>query len=120
MRRKTIGMNSVNVREAAMLKAMQVFLGMLVFAGLLAGCQSMSGQTTGEYIDDAGLTAAVKARLANNQVSSMGRVGVETVDGVVYLTGVVRSGPDRAEAARLARQVDGVKRVNNNLTVQAE
>ena len=101
-----------------MFKAIHMFLGMMVFAALLAGCQSMTGQTTGEYLDDAGLTTAVKAKLANNQASSMGRIGVETVNGVVHLTGVVGSDADRTEAIRLAKQVEGVKRVDNALTVQ--
>ena len=73
--------------------------------GMLAGCQSMTGQTTGEYIDDAGVTAAVKSHLANQQVSSLARVEVETVNGNVHLTGVVKSEADKAEAARLAKSV---------------
>jgi osmotically-inducible protein OsmY len=103
-----------------MLKAIQLFLGVMVFGAFLAGCQSMTGQTTGEYVDDAAVTTAVKSKLANEQVSSLGRIGVETINGVVHLTGVVKSQSEKSEATRLANQVKGVKRVDNALTVQTE
>ncbi|MFZ1747416.1 MAG: BON domain-containing protein [Nitrospirales bacterium] len=102
-----------------MLKAIQTFLSITVVMGLLVGCQSMTGQTTGEYIDDASVTAAVKTKLANQQPSSLSRVEVETMKGVVHLMGVAKTEGDKAEAARLTRQVTGVKRVDNDLTVQS-
>lgn len=74
-----------------MLKAIRTFLGIAVVMGLLMGCQSMSGQTTGEYVDDASVTAAVKTKLANQQPTSLSRVEVETVKGVVHLMGVAKT-----------------------------
>jgi hyperosmotically inducible protein len=106
-------------KEADM-KAIQMVLGMMVFVLLLFGCQSMTGQTTGEFIDDASITAAVKTKLTNYQVSSLARVGVETVNGMVHLTGIVNSDSAKAEATRLAKEVNGVKRVDNDLIVQPE
>ncbi|HNP27844.1 MAG: BON domain-containing protein [Nitrospira sp.] len=103
-----------------MLKAIQTFLSIAVVMGLLAGCQSMTGQSTGEYVDDASVTAAVKTKLANQTPSSLSRVEVETVNGVVHLIGVAKTDADKAEAARLAKQVKGVKRVDNDLTVQLQ
>lgn len=103
-----------------MKKAMQLFLGMMFCAGLLTGCQSMTGQTTGEYVDDAMVTTAVKAKLTNNQVASLTRFEVETVNGVVHLTGVAPSESSKAQASRLAKEVKGVKRVDNDLTVQPQ
>ncbi|MGD9849680.1 MAG: BON domain-containing protein [Nitrospirales bacterium] len=101
-----------------MVKGIRMLFGVFALVGLLVGCQSMTGQTTGEYIDDAGLTAAVKTKMTNRQVSSLTRVEVETVNGVVHLTGVVKSDAEKAEASRLAKEVKGVKRVDNDLTVQ--
>jgi osmotically-inducible protein OsmY len=46
------------------------------------------------------------------------RVGVDTVNGVVSLTGVVASSEERALAEEVARKVKGVKGVKNNLQVQ--
>lgn len=103
-----------------MVKVLQSVLGLMLLMGVLAGCQSMTGQTAGEYIDDSSLTTAVKAKLTNQQVSSLTRVEVETVNGKVHLTGVVKSAADKAEAARLAKSVKGVKEVDNDLMVQPE
>ena len=102
------------------MKAIQMLVGIMVMVGLLAGCQSMTGQTTGEYFDDASITAAVKTKLTNYQVSSLARVGVETVNGIVHLTGVVNTASAKTEATRLAKEVKGVKRVDNDLIVQAQ
>ncbi len=103
-----------------MLKTIQTFLSIAVMMVMIMGCQSMTGQTTGEYVDDATVTASVKTKLANQQASSLSRVEVETVKGVVHLIGVAKTDADKAEAARLAKQVKGVKRVDNDLTVQLQ
>ncbi|MDR4494882.1 MAG: BON domain-containing protein [Nitrospirales bacterium] len=103
-----------------MMKTIRMMLGILMVLGMLVGCQSMTGQTTGEYIDDAGVTAAVKTKLANHQVSSLSRVEVETVNGVVHLTGVVKSNAEKTEATRLVKEVKGVKGIDNDLTIQSE
>lgn len=103
-----------------MLRSIRTFLSIAVLMGLLMGCQSTTGQTTGAYVDDASVTAAVKTKLANQQPSSMSRVEVETVNGVVHLTGVAQTDADKGEAARLAKLVKGVKRVDNDLTVQRQ
>ncbi len=101
-----------------MLKGIQTVLGIFLLVVLTVGCQAMSGQTAGAYVDDTTITTGVKAKLANNQVSSLSRVEVETVNGVVHLTGIVKSSEDKAQAARVASSVDGVKRVDNDLTIQ--
>ncbi|MEO8327153.1 MAG: BON domain-containing protein [Nitrospirota bacterium] len=103
-----------------MLRSIRTFLSIAVLMGLLMGCQSTTGQTTGAYVDDASVTAAVKTKLANQQPSSMSRIEVETVNGVVHLTGVAQTDADKGEAARLAKLVKGVKRVDNDLTVQRQ
>lgn len=86
---------------------------------LLAACSSMTGKTLGENIDDAGITTAVKAKLAGEKISTVTRIDVDTNQGVVALNGTVSSEAMRARAAELARQVKGVRDVVNNLKVQA-
>ncbi|MGH7852955.1 MAG: BON domain-containing protein [Candidatus Binatia bacterium] len=88
------------------------------FIFMLGGCQAMTGRTAGQNIDDSNTTAAVKARLAQGQVSSLTRIDVDTNDGVVALNGTVESADQRAKAEQIARGVGGVKRVINNLQVQ--
>lgn len=103
-----------------MVKAIRMLLGIMLLAGFLGGCQATTGKTAGQHVDDSMVTSKVKGELANHQLSSLGRVGVDTVNGEVNLTGVVRSPEEKQEAARVARQVEGVKRVNNNLRVQGQ
>jgi osmotically-inducible protein OsmY len=89
-------------------------LGLILVA---AACQTMTGQTAGEYIDDKTITTQVKARLAAEQAETLTRVDVDTRSGTVYLTGTVSSGEQRATAERIARSQEGVKRVVNDLRV---
>jgi len=92
--------------------------GMLVLLAL-SGCQSMTGETLGQNIDDTNITAAVKTKLATGEkASTLTRIDVDTVRGVVSLNGVVASDQERARAEQLASRVGGVKRVINNLQIQ--
>jgi hyperosmotically inducible periplasmic protein len=84
----------------------------------LGGCQAMTGRTAGQNLDDTNTTAAVKAQLARDKVSSLTRIDVDTNGGVVALNGTVESAEQRARAEQVARGVGGVKRVINNLQVQ--
>jgi osmotically-inducible protein OsmY len=86
---------------------------------LLAACSSMTGRTLGENIDDAGITAKVKAKLAGEKISTVTRIDVDTNQGVVALNGTVASETMRVRAGELAREVKGVRDVVNNLRVQA-
>jgi hypothetical protein len=85
---------------------------------LLAACTSLSGKTTGENIDDAQITAAVKSKLAAEKLATLTRVGVETNLRTVYLTGVVDSEETRQRAAEIAWSVQHVNGVVNHLTIQ--
>lgn len=85
---------------------------------VLNGCQAVTGETLGQSIDDTTITTTVKAKLAAEKGSTLTRVGVDTNRGIVTLTGVVSSNADRALAERVARGVDGVKSVTNNLQIQ--
>ena len=92
--------------------------GMLVLM-TLSGCTSMTGETLGQNIDDTNISAAVKNKLATgDKASTLTRINVDTVRGVVSLNGVVATEQDRARAEQLAAQVGGVKRVINNLQIQ--
>ena len=86
---------------------------------LMAACSSMTGKTLGENIDDAGITAAVKSKLATEKISTVTRIDVDTNQGIVALNGTVQSEAMRVRADQIARQVKGVRDVVNNLRVQA-
>ena len=84
----------------------------------LTGCQAMTGETLGQNIDDTTLTTWVKTKLVADKAANLTRVDVDTVRGVVSLNGVVESEQQRTRAEQLARQVEGVKGIVNNLQVQ--
>jgi hyperosmotically inducible protein len=94
-------------------------LTVLAVMMLLAACQSTTGKTLGENIDDAGITTAVKAKLAAEQVSTLTRIDVDTNQGVVALNGTAKTVEDKVRAEQIARQVKGVRDVVNNLRIQA-
>jgi hyperosmotically inducible periplasmic protein len=100
------------------LKFRQALTGLVVIFALVSGCQSMTGSTAGQNVDDSTITASVKTKLATEKLSTLTRVEVDTVRAVVSLNGMVESSETRSRVEALVRQVDGVKGVNNNLQVQ--
>jgi phage terminase large subunit GpA-like protein len=91
-----------------------VILGAVV----LAGCQTTTGRTAGAVVDDSSTTAAVKSKLVADRPANLTAVGVDTVNGVVYLTGVVDTPEQRIRAEQLAWQSAGARQVVNNIQVQ--
>jgi hyperosmotically inducible protein len=87
----------------------------------LGGCASTDTQRgTGETIDDAAVTAKVKAALVDNDIVEAGEVNVTTYRGVVQLSGFVDSNEEKTQATQAAKSVSGVKDVRNDLKVQGE
>lgn len=82
------------------------------------GNNSMAAQSVGEYIDDATVTTAVKAKLVAEKASNFTRISVETNNNVVTLTGEVESKDEKERAEQIAKQVNGVKRVDNKLEIK--
>ncbi|WP_313077658.1 BON domain-containing protein [Melaminivora sp.] len=68
-------------------------------------------------VEDAGITARVNAGLAKDAELSAIRIDVDTKDGVVTLSGPVKNEQARERATQIARGVDGVGRVVNNLNI---
>ncbi len=83
----------------------------------MAACSSITGKSAGETIDDATITAKVKAKLASEKIGTLTKVDVDTVKGTVYLNGTVENPEMRERLAMLARDVPGVREVVNNVTV---
>jgi hyperosmotically inducible periplasmic protein len=96
-------------------------LGVFVlFVFVVVGCKSMTGETAKENVSDTSITSAVKAKLTGDRIGNLTQVGVETVRKTVYLTGVVPTAEDKRRAGEIARNVDGVKEVVNNLQVRGQ
>lgn len=101
------------------MKNLLVAAMLAVMTALGAGCAVTSGQsTTGEYVDDATITARVKSRFAEDKTVAASRIQVETLKGVVQLSGFATSEAEKQAAARIAASVPGVKQVQNAVIVR--
>jgi len=75
-------------------------------------------ESVGHYIDDATITAKVKeAIFADSQLKVL-QVKVDTLHGVVALSGTVDTKDQENEAVKVATQINGVTLVTDNLSVQ--
>ncbi len=93
------------------------FLGLALVAVL--GCAgNATRQSTGEYIDDTVITARVKTALIRDEEVKAGEVNVETFKGVVQLSGFVSSRAAVARAVEIARGIDGVTSVKNDMRIR--
>ena len=77
-----------------------------------------AGRSIGEKLDDAGITMAVKSKLLDDPEVKGSKIDVDTRQGVVYLTGTVRSEMEKTKAVQLAKDTKGVLDVQPNLDVQ--
>src|SRR5690606_9417403 len=94
-------------------------LGLLVGGSFITGCSSTATrESTGEYIDSSALTAKVKSALVGDEVVRARDVQVETFRGTVQLSGFVDSEAQKERATAVARSVQGVEDVKNNLIVK--
>jgi len=92
----------------------------LVAAPLLQGCAvARDQQTVGSYVDDTTLTTRIKAKFAADSAVSALAINVETLKGVVQLSGFAKTAQERDTAEALARSVQGVVSVRNDIIVRA-
>lgn len=76
-----------------------------------------AAKTAQEALSDGALTAKIKAKMALDDSVKALNLNVDTVDGVVTVTGNVRSRAERERALALARETDGVRNVVDRLTI---
>jgi osmotically-inducible protein OsmY len=79
---------------------------------LAAACLAASKPPTDDVIYD-----QVNIKLTGDPVAKGGSIKVEVKDGVVTLTGVAADERQKDRAGKLAKKVNGVKQVINNVTV---
>ena len=85
----------------------------------VSGCAVTRGQeTVGAYADDTAITTAVKSRYVENKNVDASSIGVETLNGTVMLSGFAKSETEKSTAESLARKVNGVKSVKNQIAVR--
>ena len=92
----------------------------------LAGCASDRGEndrsasrSAGEFTSDAALTTKVKTAIASDSgIGNAANINVNSYRGVVQLNGFVESQDKIQRAVTAARNVQGVRDVQNNLQVK--
>ncbi|MFC0252642.1 BON domain-containing protein [Massilia consociata] len=90
-----------------------------VVAITAVGCSSSpTSKTAGEYVDDAVITTKVKAAFAADPNVKVTEVNVETYKGDVQLSGFVADPRDAQRAVEIARGVQGVSSVKNDIRVK--
>ncbi|MCF8178539.1 MAG: BON domain-containing protein [Sulfuritalea sp.] len=104
------------------MKQLSKYLSALFLAFTLmfvVGCASTSSQEgTGEYVDDSVITTKVKTAIFNEPTLKVAEINVETFKGVVQLSGFVSSHTAANKAVALARGVNGVTSVKNDMRVK--
>jgi hyperosmotically inducible protein len=95
-----------------------VLLAVLALATATGCASGAPGQAAEQLVDDANVSAGVKAAIAREPMLKGSEIQVDTNQGVVQLSGFVSSAEDVATAAAVARTVKGVNSVRNDLRLK--
>jgi hyperosmotically inducible periplasmic protein len=107
-------------RSYTMRRLIQAFVVAVAVGSGVAGCAVTKGQeSTGQYVDDATITTHVKARFAKDPTVSAMHIHVDTMKGVVQLSGSAKTDAERRQAETLASTITGVKEVKNDIKVES-
>ena len=90
----------------------------LLITSLMSCAGSKKHESTGEYVDDSAITTKVKAAIFQEDTLKSLQINVETYKGVVQLSGFVDSAQSVKKAGQVAKNVDGVTAVKNDLVVR--
>ena len=84
-----------------------------------SGCAVMRDQeSVGAYVDDSTITTQIKARFIENKQVDAASISVETMKGTVMLSGFAKNTTEKATAENIARGVNGVRAVRNEISVR--
>ena len=85
----------------------------------IAKAPAVPGETVGDKIDDASITAQVKSSLLSHHSTSALKTSVSTTDGVVTLSGIAKNAAEKSLVTKLVTDINGVSSVINNMTIAA-
>lgn len=100
------------------IKSVSTLLVSIALVGITGCASSMKHEGTGEYVDDSVITTKVKAGILHEPGLKSAEINVETFKGIVQLSGFVASPASIAKADEVARSVNGVQSVKNDLHVK--
>ena len=96
----------------------RLLIVLMMIAAFVACASTPKQEGTGEYIDDSVITAKIKTQLAADDFLKSFEISVESRKGIVQLSGFVNSQEAVDKAGQIARGVNGVKTVKNDLIVK--
>ena len=83
------------------------------------GCSvARNQQSVGSYVDDAAVTTAVKAKMAEDKSVAATSISVETLNGTVQLSGFAKTQAEKNQAEAIARNTKNVRDVRNSIVVR--
>ncbi|OJX10979.1 MAG: hypothetical protein BGO77_01860 [Caedibacter sp. 37-49] len=86
---------------------------------LLTACAVVQDrETTGQYLDDAGITASIKSSLIAEPTLKATEIHVDTFKNTVQLSGFVSTYDQVRTAERIARNTSGVRKIENNIKIR--
>jgi hyperosmotically inducible protein len=103
-----------------MKKTLAALIASSAMLGVAACSATRTQRAPGEEIDDATLLTSVKSALVANPVTEAGEINVDVYRGTVKLAGFVDTPKEKSTAAEVARNVDGVKSVQNDIAVNGK
>ena len=92
-----------------MLKLLAISMALILLA---AACMAANKPASDDVISD-----QVRIKLTGDPIAKGGNIKVDVAQGVVTLTGPAETQQQKDRAGKLAKKVNGVKQVINNLTV---
>jgi osmotically-inducible protein OsmY len=97
-----------------------ILLSVLVVFGLalFSGCASLTGRTTGEYIDDSNITTQANAIIIKEPDAGYWKIDVSSTNGNVVLAGFIHDKKAEERIVAKIKQIKGVKSVKSNLKVE--
>jgi len=93
------------------------FLGVMAAMFMALAVPAQADKTAGARVDDSTIQSSVKAGLLAEKGVPSNDVNVETYNGVVLLSGFVKTQEQKDAAGRVAGGVSGVKQVRNQIAI---
>jgi len=100
------------------LKQLSVFLLGIAFASILGCAGTATRESSGEYVTDSWITTKVKAALVKDPIVKATEVNVETFKGTVQLSGFVSSNAAKSQAVVVARGIEGVTGIKDDIRIK--
>jgi hypothetical protein len=100
------------------LKRLSSFFIAIALVSVLGCAGTSTKESSSEYVTDSWITTKVKAALIENPRVKATEVNVETFKGTVQLSGFVSSNAALQEAIHVARNIQGVTSVKNDMRIK--